>query len=119
MRRLRVACESAKRILSTTNQTSIELDSLHEGLDFFSNITRARFDELCNDIYKRCTNVIESLLNELKLDKSTISDAIMSGGGAYIPRLQTAIQEFLGLKEVKKSINPDEVVAFGAAIQGL
>ncbi|CAA7398128.1 unnamed protein product [Spirodela intermedia] len=117
LRRLRTACERAKRTLSSTAQTTIEIDSLSEGIDFFSTITRARFEELNMDLFKRCMEPVEKCLRDAKMDKSSIHDVVLVGGSTRIPKVQQLLQEFFNGKELCKSINPDEAVAYGAAVQ--
>ncbi len=118
MRRLRTTCERAKRTLSTTTQTSIEIDSLYEGVDFFSSITRARFEELCQDLFRDTITPVEKVLRDSKLSKGEIHDIVLVGGSTRIPKIQNLLSEYFGGKELSKSINPDEAVAYGAAVQG-
>lgn len=117
MRRLRTTCERAKRTLSTTTQTTIEIDSLYEGLDFFSSITRARFEELCQDLFRETIKPVEKVLQDSKLSKGDINEIVLVGGSTRIPKIQNMLSEFFGGKELSRSINPDEAVAYGAAIQ--
>ena len=117
LRRLRTACERAKRTLSSTAQTSIEIDSLYEGVDFFTSITRARFEELCVDLFRRCIEPVEKVLRDAKMDKSSIHEVVLVGGSTRIPKVQAMLQDFFNGKELNKSINPDEAVAYGAAVQ--
>merc|ERR1712193_569881 len=117
LRRLRTACERAKRTLSSTAQTSIEIDSLHEGTDFNTSITRARFEELNMDLFRKCMDPVEKVLRDAKMDKSNIHDVVLVGGSTRIPKVQTLLQDFFNGKEHCKSINPDEAVAYGAAVQ--
>lgn len=117
MRRLRTACERAKRTLSSSSQASIEIDSLFEGQDFYSNITRARFEELCNDLFRKTLEPVEKALKDAKLDKNRIDEIVLVGGSTRIPKIQKMLQDFFGGKELNKSINPDEAVAYGAAVQ--
>jgi L1 cell adhesion molecule like protein len=117
MRRLRTTCERAKRTLSTTTQTTIEIDSLYEGLDFFSSITRARFEELCQDLFRDTIKPVEKVLQDSKLSKGDINEIVLVGGSTRIPKIQNMLSEFFGGKELSRSINPDEAVAYGAAIQ--
>ncbi|VAI24195.1 unnamed protein product [Triticum turgidum subsp. durum] len=115
--RLRTSCERAKRTLSSTAQTTIEIDSLFEGVDFYSTITRARFEELNMDLFRKCMEPVEKCLRDAKMDKSTIHDVVLVGGSTRIPRVQQLLQDFFNGKELCKSINPDEAVAYGAAVQ--
>ncbi|CAH1772401.1 unnamed protein product [Owenia fusiformis] len=117
MRRLRTACERAKRTLSSSSQASIEIDSLFEGIDFYTSITRARFEELCADLFRQTLEPVEKALQDAKLDKSRIDDVVLVGGSTRVPKIQKLLQDFMGGKELNKSINPDEAVAYGAAIQ--
>lgn len=118
IRRLRTACERAKRTLSSSSSASIEIDSFFEGIDFFSSITRARFEELCGDIFRSTLEPVGKVLCDAKVSKSQVSDIVLVGGSTRIPKVQQLLQEFFNGKELNKSINPDEAVAFGAAIQG-
>ncbi|CAN7097808.1 unnamed protein product, partial [Brassica rapa subsp. narinosa] len=118
LRRLRTACERAKRTLSSTAQTTIEIDSLFEGIDFFSALTRARFEELNMDLFRKCMEPVEKCLRDAKMDKSTVHDVVLVGGSTRIPKVQQLLQDFFNGKELCKSINPDEAVAYGAAVQG-
>ncbi|RLM98189.1 putative mediator of RNA polymerase II transcription subunit 37c [Panicum miliaceum] len=117
LRRLRTACERAKRTLSSTAQTTIEIDSLYEGIDFYSTITRARFEELNMDLFRKCMEPVEKCLRDAKMDKSTVHDVVLVGGSTRIPRVQQLLQDFFNGKELCKNINPDEAVAYGAAVQ--
>ncbi|KAJ7562106.1 hypothetical protein O6H91_03G055500 [Diphasiastrum complanatum] len=117
LRRLRTACERAKRTLSSTAQTTIEIDSLYEGIDFYSTITRARFEELNMDLFRKCMEPVEKCFRDAKMDKSSIDDVVLVGGSTRIPKVQQLLQDFFNGKELCKSINPDEAVAYGAAVQ--
>ncbi|XP_041069058.1 heat shock 70 kDa protein 1A-like [Carcharodon carcharias] len=117
VRRLRTACERAKRTLSSSTQASIEIDSLFEGIDFYTSITRARFEELNSDLFRGTLEPVEKALRDAKLDKSQIHDVVLVGGSTRIPKIQKLLQEFFNGKELNKSINPDEAVAYGAAVQ--
>ncbi|CAN6280786.1 unnamed protein product [Urochloa humidicola] len=117
LRRLRTSCERAKRTLSSTAQTTIEIDSLYEGIDFYSTITRARFEELNMDLFRKCMEPVEKCLRDAKMDKSTVHDVVLVGGSTRIPKVQQLLQDFFNGKELCKSINPDEAVAYGAAVQ--
>ena len=117
MRRLRTACERAKRALSSTTQASIEVESLHEGIDFYTNITRARFDELCGDLFRECIGPVAQVLRDAKIDKASVHEIVIVGGSTRIPKIQALLQNFFNGKELNKSINPDEAVAYGAAVQ--
>jgi len=117
LRRLRTACERAKRTLSSTTQTTIEIDSLYEGIDFYATITRARFEELNMDLFRRSMEPVEKCMRDAKMDKSQIDDVVLVGGSTRIPKVQQLLQDFFNGKELCKSINPDEAVAYGAAVQ--
>ncbi|XP_061386210.1 heat shock 70 kDa protein cognate 4 [Musca vetustissima] len=117
LRRLRTACERAKRTLSSSTQASIEIDSLFEGTDFYTSITRARFEELNADLFRSTMDPVEKALRDAKLDKSQIHDIVLVGGSTRIPKVQKLLQDFFNGKELNKSINPDEAVAYGAAVQ--
>lgn len=117
LRRLRTACERAKRTLSSTTQTTIEIDSLYEGIDFYSTITRARFEELNMDLFRKCMEPVEKCLRDAKIDKSRVHEVVLVGGSTRIPKVQQLLQDFFNGKELCKSINPDEAVAYGAAVQ--
>uniref|UniRef100_A0A2N9EYV6 Heat shock protein 70 n=1 Tax=Fagus sylvatica TaxID=28930 RepID=A0A2N9EYV6_FAGSY len=117
LRRLRTACERAKRTLSSTTQTTIEIDSLYEGIDFYSTITRARFEELNMDMFRKCMEPVEKCLRDAKIDKSQVHEVVLVGGSTRIPKVQSLLQDFFNGKELCKSINPDEAVAYGAAVQ--
>merc|ERR1711962_195026 len=117
LRRLRTACERAKRTLSASAQASIEIDSLFDGVDFYTSITRARFEELCSDLFRGTLEPVEKSLRDAKMDKATIHDIVLVGGSTRIPKVQKLLQDFFNGKELNKSINPDEAVAYGAAVQ--
>ncbi|XP_018411960.1 PREDICTED: heat shock-related 70 kDa protein 2 isoform X3 [Nanorana parkeri] len=117
LRRLRTACERAKRTLSSSTQASIEIDSLYEGTDFYTSITRARFEELNGDLFRGTLEPVEKSLRDAKLDKAQIQEIVLVGGSTRIPKIQKMLQDFFNGKELNKSINPDEAVAYGAAVQ--
>lgn len=117
VRRLRNACETAKRTLSSTAQANIEIDSLYEGIDFYASITRARFEELNADLFRSTLEPVEKALRDAKLHKTAIHDIVLVGGSTRIPRIQKLLQDLFNGKELNKSINPDEAVAYGAAVQ--
>ncbi|KAK9252912.1 heat shock protein 70 family [Lipomyces tetrasporus] len=117
LRRLRTACERAKRTLSSSTQTSIEIDSLFEGIDFYTSITRARFEELCQDLFRSTIDPVEKVLRDSKIDKSSVNEIVLVGGSTRIPKIQKLVSDFFNGKEPNKSINPDEAVAYGAAVQ--
>jgi len=117
IRRLRTACERAKRTLSNSAQAAIEIDSLFEGIDFYTSITRARFEELCSDLFRATMDPVEKALRDAKLDKNGIHEIVLVGGSTRIPKIQKLLQDYFNGKELNKSINPDEAVAYGAAVQ--
>merc|ERR1719376_1466166 len=117
LRRLRTACERAKRTLSSSAQANIEIDSLFDGCDFYTSITRARFEELCSDLFRATLDPVEKSLRDAKLDKGQIHEIVLVGGSTRIPKVQKLLQDFFNGKELNKSINPDEAVAYGAAVQ--
>jgi len=118
LRRLRTACERAKRTLSSATQASIEIDSLAEGTDYFNTVTRAKFEELNMDYFRGCIEPVERVLKDSGLAKNQIHEVVLVGGSTRIPKVQQLIQEFFNGKEPCKAINPDEAVAYGAAVQG-
>jgi heat shock 70kDa protein 1/2/6/8 len=115
--RLRSACEKAKRGLSSSTKSSIELDSFHDGIDFYTDITRAKFEDLCSGLIKRVLDPISRALLDSKLSKGDINEIVLVGGTTRIPKIQSEISEFFYSKELNKTVNPDEAVAYGAAIQ--
>jgi len=117
LRRLRTACERAKRTLSSSTQASIEIDSLFEGIDFYTSITRARFEELNADLFRSTLEPVEKALRDAKMDKPAIHDIVLVGGSTRIPKVQKLLQDFFNGRDLNKSINPDEAVAYGAAVQ--
>jgi L1 cell adhesion molecule like protein len=116
LRRLRSSCEKAKRALSAATQTTIDIDSIMDGKDLNMTITRAKFEELCMDLFKKCLPPVENALKDSKLSKSEIHDVVLVGGSTRIPKICQMVQEFFQ-KEPNKSINPDEAIAYGAAVQ--
>merc|ERR1711943_37333 len=114
MRRLRTACERAKRTLSSSTQTSIEIDSLFEGIDFFSSITRARFEELNMDSFRGTMEPVEKVMRDSKMSKNQVHDVVLVGGSTRIPKVQQLLSDFFNGKEPSRSINPDEAVAAAA-----
>ncbi|KAJ9549326.1 hypothetical protein OSB04_021869 [Centaurea solstitialis] len=114
--RLRVASERAKRILSSTTQTSVEIDCLYDGVDFSSKITRAKFEELNMDFFNKCMEVVARCLDDAKWEKSKVDEVVLVGGSTRIPKVQRMLQDFFDGKDLCKKINPDEAVAYGAAV---
>eukprot|EP00274_Cyanoptyche_gloeocystis_P003186 CAMPEP_0196655812 /NCGR_PEP_ID=MMETSP1086-20130531/8566_1 /TAXON_ID=77921 /ORGANISM="Cyanoptyche gloeocystis , Strain SAG4.97" /LENGTH=663 /DNA_ID=CAMNT_0041988313 /DNA_START=56 /DNA_END=2047 /DNA_ORIENTATION=+ len=117
LRRLRTACERAKRTLSSSMQTTIEIDSLFEGVDFNSTITRAKFEELNADLFRGTLEPVEKVLRDSKMDKAQIHDVVLVGGSTRIPKVKDLLRDYFNGKELCESINPDEAVAYGAAVQ--
>ena len=117
LRRLRTACERAKRILSFSFVTTVEVDALFMGIDFFSSTTRAKFEEINIDFFIECMNIVDSCLRDSKIYKSDIDDIVLVGGSSRIPKVQDLLLEFFKGKELFMRINPDEAVAYGAAVQ--
>ncbi|XP_061714646.1 heat shock protein 68-like [Cydia pomonella] len=117
LRRLRTAAERAKRTLSSSTEATIEVDALYEGVDFYTRVSRARFEELCSDLFRGTLEPVEKALRDAKLDKSQIHDVVLVGGSTRIPKIQSLLQNFFGGKQLNLSINPDEAVAYGAAVQ--
>lgn len=117
LKRLKTACEKLKRTLSSSAQSTIELDSLYDGVDFSSSITRARLEELCAEYFRKCMDTVEKVMLDSKLAKSDIDDVVLVGGSSRIPKIQQMLSDFFNGKELNKSINPDEAIAYGAAVQ--
>ena len=118
IKRLKTACERLKKTLSSTATATLEIDSLFEGIDFNAQITRSRFEELCIDIFKRAMDPVEKVLLDAKMDKGSIDEIVLVGGSTRIPKVQQLLSDYFNGKELNKSLNPDECVAFGAAVQG-
>lgn len=117
LRRLRTVCERAKRTLSSGTDANVEIDALFEGTDFYTKITRARFEELCGDLFRATLEPVEKALRDAKMDKKNIQEIVLVGGSTRIPKIQKLLMEFMNGKELNKSVNADEAVAYGAAIQ--
>lgn len=117
LRRLKTACERAKRSLSSSNTASLELESIYEGIDFFTSITRARFESLCMNLFQKCINPVSKVLQDAGVSKSGVHDIVLVGGSTRIPKIQELLSSFFNGKELNKGINPDEAVAYGAAVQ--
>jgi len=117
LKRLRTACERAKRTLSNSAVASIEIDALHDGQDYYDKITRAKFEELCNDLFRSTLAPVEKVLRDAKIDKGKVNEIILVGGSSRIPKVQELLTQFFNGKALNKSVNVDECVAFGAAVQ--
>jgi len=117
LKRLRVACEKAKRELSSGTNASIEIDALYDGEDFYTTLSRVRFESLCDDLFKKCLEPVKRVLEDSGFSKEQIHEVVLVGGSTRIPKIQTMLSEFFNGKKLCKSINPDEAVAYGAAVQ--
>jgi len=117
LRRLRTACERAKRTLSSSHQASIEIDSFFEGIDFFTSISRARFEEMNMDLFRKTMEPVEKVIRDSKIAKNRVHDVVLVGGSTRIPKVQSLLQEYFNGKAPSREINPDEAVAYGAAVQ--
>jgi len=117
LRRLKTACERAKRTLSSTTSTNIEVEALFDGHDFNLNITRAKFENLCNNIFQSTLEPVENVLSDAKMSKNQIDEVVLVGGSTRIPKIQEILSNFFNGKSLNKTINPDEAVAYGAAVQ--
>ena len=118
MRRLQNSCEIAKKTLSSSTFAAIEIDSLFEGIDYNTTITRARFEDLCSDLFRKTFDPVEKVLQDGKMSKSMIHDIVLVGGSTRIPKVQEQLSNYFNDKQLCKNINPDEAVAYGAAVQG-
>jgi len=116
-RRLRTQCEKAKRILSCAHQADIECESLAEGMDFNCIISRALFEQLCADLFKQCMPPVEAVLKDSGIGKGQVNEVVLVGGSTRVPKIQQMLSDFFNGKQLNKSINPDEAVAYGAAVQ--
>ena len=117
LRRVRAACEKAKRALSAATQATVDIDALMDGQDLNVTITRSKFEDLCIDLFKKCLPPLENVLKDAKMSKSEVNEVVLVGGSTRIPKIVAMVQEFFNGKEPNKSINPDEAVAYGAAVQ--
>tara|TARA_B100001115_G_scaffold30929_2_gene22761 strand:+ start:3075 stop:4982 length:1908 start_codon:yes stop_codon:yes gene_type:complete len=117
IRRLRTACERAKRTLSNSATATIELDSLYNGIDFFTSISRAKFESLCMNLFQKCLEPVTQVLKDSKISKSKVDEIVLVGGSTRIPKIQELLTTYFNGKELCKSINPDEAVAYGASVQ--
>ncbi len=117
IRRLRTACERAKRTLSTNNSANIELEAFFEGVDFNTSLSKAKFEDLCNTLFKKTIEPVESVIKDSKIDKNKVNEIVLVGGSTRIPKIQSLLSEYFNGKELCRSVNPDEAVAYGAAIQ--
>ena len=117
IRRLQTACEAAKKTLSSSTSAVIEIDSLFEGIDYNVSITRARFEDMCSDLFRKTFAPVEKVMKDAKMSKSKIDEIVLVGGSTRIPKIQSQLSEYFNGKALNKSINPDEAVAYGAAVQ--
>merc|ERR1711904_728398 len=117
LRRLRTQCEKAKRILSSAHQAPIECEALAEGEDYNNNISRAKFEELCMDLFRKCMPPVENVLKDSGIGKGQIHEIVLVGGSTRIPKIQSMLSDYFNGKTLNKQINPDEAVAYGAAVQ--
>ena len=117
LRRLKTACEKAKRTLSSSSTANVEIDSLYEGVDFFTSITRAKFESLCMSLFQKCIQPVSKVLQDAGCSKSQVDEIVLVGGSTRIPKIQQMISDYFGGKELNKGVNPDEAVAYGAAVQ--
>ena len=117
VRRLQVACETAKKTLSSSTNAAIEIDSLFEGIDYNSVITRAKFEDICGDLFKKTFEPVDKVMRDAKMSKSMIHEIVLVGGSTRIPKVQSQLSDYFNGKELCKGINPDEAVAYGAAVQ--
>lgn len=118
MGKLKREVEKAKRTLSSQMSTRIEIEAFHQGKDFSETLTRAKFEELNMDLFKKTLKPVEQVLKDAKVKKNEIHDIVLVGGSTRIPKVQALLEEFFGGKQASKGINPDEAVAYGAAVQG-
>ena len=117
LRRLQTACENAKKNLSSSTVANIEIDSLYEGVDLCTTISRAKFEDLCSDLFKKTLAPVEKVLKDSGVSKSGVDEIVLVGGSTRIPKIQNQLSDFFGGKQLCKNINPDEAVAYGAAVQ--
>ena len=117
IRRLRTACENVKKTLSSSATANVEIDSLYDGIDFTATITRARFEELCHDLFRKTFEPVEKVMKDSGIPKSKIDEIVLVGGSTRIPKIQNQLSDYFNGKQLNKSINPDEAVAYGAAVQ--
>lgn len=118
MQKLKSEVEKAKRDLSSVHQTKVTIENILEGQDFSETITRARFEELCNDLFKKTLQPVQQVLDDAGMKKTDIDEVVLVGGSTRIPKIQQLIKDFFNGKEPNRGINPDEAVAYGAAVQG-
>merc|ERR1712107_787867 len=117
MRRLRTQCEKTKRILSSAHQSEVYCETLADGEDFNTTISRAKFEELCLPHFRKCMPPVEAVLKDADIGKGQIHEVVLVGGSTRIPKIQSMLQDFFNGKQLNRSINPDEAVAYGATVQ--
>ena len=117
VRRIKTACERAKRTLSSSSVAQLEIDSIVDGLDYSTSITRAKFETLCSDLFRKTMEPVEKVIRDSKISKSNIDEIVLVGGSTRVPKVQSLLKDFFNGKELCKNINPDEAVAYGAAVQ--
>jgi L1 cell adhesion molecule like protein len=117
-RRLRTAAENCKRVLSTASTSTVEVDSIQDGVDLTAVVTRAKFEQINAELFTRCMDTVKAVMTDAQMEAKDINDIVLVGGSTRIPKIQDMLQEFFGGKELSKAINPDEAVAYGAAVQG-
>jgi len=116
LQKLKAEVEKAKRDLSTIQQVKIQIESLIDGIDFEETLTRAKFEELCNDLFKKTLNPVDSVLKDAGMKKSEVDEIVLVGGSTRVPKIQALLKEYFNGKEPNRGINPDEAVAYGAAV---
>merc|ERR1719424_519342 len=119
IQKLRREVEKAKRALSTSHQVRVEVEALYDGQDLSETLTRARFEELCNDLFKKTLGPVKQVLDDSGLKKNQVDEIVLVGGSTRIPKVQSLMKELFNGKEPNRGINPDEAVAYGAAVQGV
>ena len=118
LRKLQTSCENAKKTLSSNTVANLEIDSFYDGIDYNTSISRAKFESLCSDLFRKTFEPVEKVLSDSKISKSQIDEIVLVGGSTRIPKIQEQLVNFFNGKKLNKSINPDEAVAYGAAVQG-
>ena len=118
LQKLKAEVEKAKRDLSTVQQVKIYIEGLIDGIDFEETLTRAKFEELCQDLFKSTLKPVDTVLEDSGLKKTEVDEIVLVGGSTRIPKIQSLLKDYFDGKEPNKGINPDEAVAYGAAVQG-
>ena len=117
MKRLNTQCERVKCTLSSSMTATLEIESFFEGIDFNASLTRARFEEICSDYFRRALEPVEKVLRDAKMDKGSVDEVILVGGSTRIPKIQSMLSDYFNGKKLNNSVHPDEAVAYGAAVQ--